>query len=53
MTDAQSRHTSGMLAVSNALTALNKEQFGRGPTSARSNFAGPDVLVCVFEDALA
>jgi uncharacterized protein YbcI len=41
-----------MLAVSNALVALHKEQFGRGPTKARSNFAGPDSLVCVLEDAL-
>lgn len=52
MTDAQTQQASGMLAVSNALTALHKEQFGRGPTSARSNFAGPDAMVCVFEDAL-
>jgi uncharacterized protein YbcI len=38
--------------VSTALVALHKEQFGRGPTAARSNFAGPDALVCVLEDAL-
>ena len=41
-----------MTAVSNALVALHKEQFGRGPTSARSYFAGPDTLVCLLEDAL-
>ena len=41
-----------MAAVSNALVALHKEQFGRGPTKARSNFAGPNTLVCVLEDAL-
>jgi uncharacterized protein YbcI len=41
-----------MNAVSNALVALHKEQFGRGPTRARSHFAGPDTLVCVLEDAL-
>jgi len=41
-----------MLAVSNALVALHKEQFGRGPTRARSNYAGPDTLVCVLEDVL-
>ena len=39
-------------AVSNALVTLHKEQFGRGPTRARSNFAGDDTLVCVLEDAL-
>jgi uncharacterized protein YbcI len=39
-------------AVSTALVALHKEQFGRGPTRARSHFAGPDTLVCVLRDAL-
>jgi uncharacterized protein YbcI len=38
--------------ISNAMVALHKEQFGRGPTGARSHFAGPDTLVCVLEDAL-
>jgi len=39
-------------AVSNAMVKLHKEQFGRGPTNARSYFAGPDMLVCTLEDAL-
>ena len=39
-------------AVSNALVKLHKEQFGRGPTNARSYFAGPDALVCTLEDTL-
>ena len=38
--------------VSNAMVRLHKEQFGRGPTSARANFAGPDTLVCVLEEIL-
>ena len=38
--------------VSNAMVKLHKEQFGRGPTNARSYFAGPDGLVCTLEDAL-
>jgi uncharacterized protein YbcI len=38
--------------VSNGLVSLHKEQFGRGPTRARSNFAGRDTLVCTLEDAL-
>ena len=41
-----------MAAVSNAVIVLHKEQFGRGPTRARSHFAGNDTLVCVLEDAL-
>lgn len=47
-----SERQQSMVAVSNALVALHKEQFGRGPTKARSNYAGPDTLVCVLEDAL-
>ena len=41
-----------MQAVSNAMVRLHKEQFGRGPTNARSYYAGPDALVCTLEDAL-
>jgi uncharacterized protein YbcI len=41
-----------MAAVSSAMVALHKEQFGRGPRRARSNFAGADALVCVLEDVL-
>ncbi len=43
---------SPLQAVSNAMVALHKEQFGRGPTRARSNFAGPDVLVATLEEVL-
>src|SRR4051795_4244445 len=53
MADAQPDiQPSRLTMVSNALVALHKEQFGRGPTGARSNFAGPDALLCVLEDAL-
>ena len=38
--------------VSNAMVALHKEQFGRGPTHAQSHFAGADALLCVLQDAL-
>jgi uncharacterized protein YbcI len=34
------------------MVALHKEQFGRGPTSARAEFAGPDMLVCRLQDVL-
>jgi uncharacterized protein YbcI len=39
-------------AVSSAMVKLHKEQLGRGPTNARSYFAGPDTLVCTLEDSL-
>ena len=43
----------GVLAsVSNAMVRLHKEQFGRGPTKARSHFAGRDTLVSVLENTL-
>lgn len=37
--------------LSREMVRLYKEQFGRGPTKARSEFAGPDVLVCTLEDS--
>jgi uncharacterized protein YbcI len=55
MTDAQmdERLQGGvLLAVSNAMVKLHKEQFGRGPTHARTHFAGPDSLLCTLEDAM-
>jgi uncharacterized protein YbcI len=36
--------------VSREMVRLYKDQFGRGPTRARSNFAGPDTLICTLED---
>ena len=40
------------MELSSALVALHKEQFGRGPTRARTEFAGPDMMVTMFHDAL-
>jgi uncharacterized protein YbcI len=40
------------MAVSNAMVKLYKELFGRGPTQARTSFAGPDVLICTLQDSL-
>lgn len=52
MHEAPAEHATPLSAVSNAMVKLHKEQFGRGPTKARSNFAGPDTLVCVLSDLL-
>jgi uncharacterized protein YbcI len=53
MSGTQERSQGNSLqAVSNAMVKLHKEQFGRGPTNARSYFAGPDTLVCTLEDSL-
>lgn len=52
MDEAPVEHLAPLSAVSNAMVKLHKEQFGRGPTKARSNFAGPDTLICVLSDLL-
>jgi uncharacterized protein YbcI len=53
MSGTQERSSGNLMqAVSNAMVKLHKEQFGRGPTNARSYFAGPDTLVCTLEDSL-
>jgi uncharacterized protein YbcI len=39
-------------ALSNEMVALYKSQLGRGPTKARAEWAGPDVLVVTLEDSL-
>jgi uncharacterized protein YbcI len=36
--------------VSNDMVGLYKDLFGRGPTKARSSYAGPDVLICSLEE---
>jgi uncharacterized protein YbcI len=52
MADVQAQPGSVLSEVSNAMVRLHKEQFGRGPTKARSFFAGPDALLCVLEETL-
>jgi uncharacterized protein YbcI len=42
--------TSILADVSREMVRLYKEQFGRGPTKARTDWAGPDVLMTVLED---
>ena len=49
---SQETRTSVLMEVSNAMVALYKNQFGRGPTSARSHWCGPDALTCFLEDTL-
>lgn len=40
------------MAISNEMVRLFKEQFGRGPTKARTHFAGNDVVVVILEETL-
>ncbi len=48
----EQRDASVLQQVSSTMVRLYKEQFGRGPTKARTEWAGPDVLVCILEDTL-
>jgi len=43
---------SSLAEISREMVRLYKSQFGRGPTRARSDFAGPDLVVCTLEDTL-
>jgi uncharacterized protein YbcI len=40
------------MEISNAMVRLYKQQFGRGPTSARTYWCGRDAVMCVLEDTL-
>jgi uncharacterized protein YbcI len=46
------RDGSVLTRVSNAMVALHKEQFGRGPVRVRSSFTDDQTLVCTLQDAL-
>jgi uncharacterized protein YbcI len=36
--------------ISREMVSLYKRQFGRGPTKARTNFAGPDIVITTLEE---
>lgn len=38
--------------ISREMVRLYKEQFGSGPTKARTEFAGPDIVICTLEHSL-
>lgn len=41
-----------MAEISRGMVRLYKEQFGRGPTKVRTDFAGPHLVVCTLENTL-
>ena len=41
-----------LTSVSNEMVRLYKAQFGRGPTTVRTSWAGPDTLVVILEQTL-
>jgi uncharacterized protein YbcI len=50
-TSVQERYSLPM-QISNEMVRLYKDMFGRGPTRARTSFAGPDTIVSTLEDSL-
>lgn len=38
--------------ISREMVRLYKDLFGRGPTKAKTDFAGPDVVLCTLEHSL-
>jgi uncharacterized protein YbcI len=48
----EERRTSATMEISNTMVRLVKDQFGRGPTTARTHWCTDDVLVVILEDTL-
>ncbi len=55
---AESRHAQSQgrgaetLEISTAMVRIYKNQFGRGPTSSRTDYAGPNLVVCSLYGSL-
>ena len=47
----EERAESVQMQISNEMVRLYKQLFGRGPTKARTSFAGPDVVLCTLENS--
>jgi uncharacterized protein YbcI len=49
---ADDSQSSVLAEISREMVRIHKEQFGRGPTKTRTNFAGCDIVVVTLEDSL-
>jgi uncharacterized protein YbcI len=49
--EGDERRDSVLAEISRRMVRLYKERFGRGPTRARTDFAGPDIVICTLEDS--
>jgi uncharacterized protein YbcI len=45
------RPESVLAEISRQMVKLYREQFGRGPTKARTDFASPDIVICTLEES--
>ena len=50
--EARDGHQSELAELSNAMVRLYKEQFGRGPTKAKTSYADADTIISTLEDSL-
>jgi uncharacterized protein YbcI len=41
-----------LAAISNEMVRIYKDQFGRGPTKTRTQWAGPDIIIVTLEQTL-
>lgn len=48
--EPQDPQNGALAKISREIVHLYKEQFGRGPTRARTSFAGPDLVVCTLAE---
>jgi uncharacterized protein YbcI len=48
----EQKRISVLAQISTEMVRIYKEQFGRGPTSARTSWCGDDVLTVILEDTL-
>jgi uncharacterized protein YbcI len=46
------RHESQRAELSREMVRLYKELFGRGPTKVKTEFAGPDTVICTLRESL-
>jgi uncharacterized protein YbcI len=51
-TESEARDHSVRAEISREMVRLYKEQFGRGPTKSRTDFANPDMVVCTLENSM-
>jgi uncharacterized protein YbcI len=50
ISNEENRYDSVRAEISREMVRLYKELFGRGPTKARTEFAGPDIVICSLEN---
>ena len=50
ISDPTTPPSSDLGVISREMVRLFKEQFGRGPSRARTEWAGPDAIVCILDD---